>query len=680
MKSIRFSRIIAALSISAAMLVAVAVAKDAPRKPAVPPCNPAVTPAGRSDAWWRQRHESMNARVQQGDVDLIFIGDSITHGWEGGGKEVWQRFYGSRNAVNLGIGGDQTCHVLWRLDNGNIAGISPKLAVIMIGTNNAGSGHSAEQTTAGVKAIVGKLRTKLPQTKIVLLAIFPRGADDKDALRQINTKTNKAIAKLADGRNVFYLDIGPKFLCPDGTLSKQIMPDLLHPNAKGYEIWAEAIEPTVTTLMGDNGMATIPMPRDGGWMQRHDSFNARVKKGNVDLIFIGDSITHGWEGSGKDVWQRFYGNRNAVNLGISGDQTAQVLWRLDHGNIDGISPKLAVMMIGTNNAGHTPHQTPEQIAAGVKAIVDRLQAKLPQTKLLLLAVFPRGADNNDCLRQINMKANEMFAKLADGKKVFYLDVSSKFLCPDGTLSKQIMPDLLHPNAKGYEIWAEAIEPDVAKLMGRPVSAALPISRNNDAWWRQRNESFNARVKQGNVDLVFLGDSITQGWEGAKEVWQKYYDHRNAVNLGIGGDQTGHVLWRLDHGNIDGISPKLAVLMIGTNNIGGYTPAEIAGGIKAIVEKLREKAPSTKVLVLGVFPRGATADDPLRKQQMAINKIVAKLADCKTVFFLDISPKFLSADGVLSKNVFPDLVHLTPKSYQTWAEAIEPTVVKLMDEK
>jgi beta-glucosidase len=242
-----------------------------------------------------------------------------------------------------------------------------------------------------------------------------------------------------------------------------------------------------------------------------------------------------------------------------------------------------------------------------------------------------------------------------------------------------MPDRLHPNAQGYEIWAEAIEPDVAKLLGQHVSAALPLSR--DAGWMQRHESFNARVKQGHVDLIFLGDSITHGWEGGgHQVWQKYYGHRNAVNLGIGGDQTGHVLWRLDHGNIDGIAPKLAMLMIGTNNIGGYTPAEIADGIKAIVEKLRAKLPCTKVLVLGVFPRGATLNDPLRQQQMQINEIIAKLADGKAVFFLDINPKFLTADGVLRREVFPDLVQLTPKSYETWAEAIEPTVAKLMDEK
>ena len=192
----------------------------------------------------------------------------------------------------------------------------------------------------------------------------------------------------------------------------------------------------------------------------------RVKQGHADLLFIGDSITNGWEEVGRGVWSRFYAKRNAVNLGIGGDQTQHVLWRLDHGNIDGISPRLAIVMIGTNNAGH---RQPEQTAAGIKAIVQRLRDKLPKTKILLLAIFPRGVDNNDPLRRINVKANEIVSTLGDGQNGFYLDINPKFLAADGTLSKEVMPDLLHPNAKGYEIWAEAIEPTVAKLMGERSS-------------------------------------------------------------------------------------------------------------------------------------------------------------------------------------------------------------------
>jgi lysophospholipase L1-like esterase len=208
--------------------------------------------------------------------------------------------------------------------------------------------------------------------------------------------------------------------------------------------------------------AIVPVPRDANWMKRHDSFNERVKQGNVDLIFIGDSITQGWERAGKSVWDEFYGKRNAVNLGIGGDRTQHVLWRLDHGNIDGIHPKLAVLMIGTNNASAN---TSAQIAEGVKLIVEKLRAKLPSTKVLVLAIFPRGADKDSAPRKVNEGANEIIKNLADNKMVYYLDIGPKFLAADGTLSKEVMPDLLHLNEASYRTWAESIEPKVKELMG-----------------------------------------------------------------------------------------------------------------------------------------------------------------------------------------------------------------------
>jgi beta-glucosidase len=135
---------------------------------------------------------------------------------------------------------------------------------------------------------------------------------------------------------------------------------------------------------------------------------------------------------------------------------------LENGNIDGISPKLAMLMIGTNNAGS---HKPEEIAEGVEAIVKKLRKQLPKTKVLILAIFPRGAINEDHLRKVNQKANKIIAKLADGKMVQYLDINKKFLTEDGTLTTDIMADLLHPGAEGYQIWAEAVEPAVAKVMG-----------------------------------------------------------------------------------------------------------------------------------------------------------------------------------------------------------------------
>lgn len=206
--------------------------------------------------------------------------------------------------------------------------------------------------------------------------------------------------------------------------------------------------------------AVKPVPREGAWLERHEQINARAREGNVDLVFIGDSITQGW--NDNEVWQKYYGSRQALNAGIGGDRTQHVLWRLDHGNIDGLSPKVAVMMIGTNNSGA---DQPEQIAEGVQAIVDRLRGKLPETKILLLGIFPRGADADDPRRQTNIAVNEIIRDLDDGQMVHYLDIGPAFLEEDGSLSKEIMPDLLHLSPKGYQIWAESIEPKVAELLG-----------------------------------------------------------------------------------------------------------------------------------------------------------------------------------------------------------------------
>lgn len=207
--------------------------------------------------------------------------------------------------------------------------------------------------------------------------------------------------------------------------------------------------------------AATPVPRDANWLKRHESINAVAKTGDIDLLFIGDSITQGW--NENEHWKRYFGPRKPMNAGIGGDRTQHVLWRLDHGNIDGIHPKLAVLMIGTNNSNGQDN-TAEEIADGIKAIVAKLRAKLPQTKILLLAIFPRGEKPNP-QREKNAKASELASKVADGKMVIYSDIGQKFLTADGTLTKDVMPDFLHLSPAGYEIWAKAIEPQVAEIVG-----------------------------------------------------------------------------------------------------------------------------------------------------------------------------------------------------------------------
>ncbi|MDF1843343.1 MAG: sulfatase-like hydrolase/transferase [Rubripirellula sp.] len=210
--------------------------------------------------------------------------------------------------------------------------------------------------------------------------------------------------------------------------------------------------------------AVIPETRGDldRWRTRDATITKNAKKGGADLAFIGDSITQGWEGRGKSVWDKYYGSRNAINLGIGGDRTEHVIWRLTHGNLGKIQPKVAVVMIGTNNTGHFD-QDPKEVADGVERILEILQQRLPDTKIVLHGIFPRGPDSLDLKRLNNVAINQHIRRFADGDRVHYLEVGDQFLEPDGTISKAIMPDLLHLSTEGYERWAKALEPKLKEL-------------------------------------------------------------------------------------------------------------------------------------------------------------------------------------------------------------------------
>ncbi|MCE2826848.1 MAG: GDSL-type esterase/lipase family protein [Verrucomicrobium sp.] len=227
--------------------------------------------------------------------------------------------------------------------------------------------------------------------------------------------------------------------------------------------------------------ATDPVPRtDKGWVDRQASFNAKVASmgSKAQLLFIGDSITQGWEGEGKEVWARHYAHRNAINLGIGGDRTQHVLWRLDNGNLDGLKPKAAVVMIGTNNSNGEDN-TPEQIVDGVRAIVAKLRTKLPETQVLLVAIFPR-SENFGAQRGKLAQINQALRRVADDKSVFWADFGHKFLNDDGTMPRELMPDYLHLSKKGYQIWADSIEAQVARMLGdQPVQASAGAAAGAD---------------------------------------------------------------------------------------------------------------------------------------------------------------------------------------------------------
>jgi lysophospholipase L1-like esterase len=196
---------------------------------------------------------------------------------------------------------------------------------------------------------------------------------------------------------------------------------------------------------------------------------------------------------------------------------------------------------------------------------------------------------------------------------------------------------------------------------------------------KRHEGFVAIAKKGHVDVLFLGDSITDGWRvgAAKPIFDKHFKALHAENFGIGGDQTQHVLWRLKHGELQGIHPKVAMLMIGTNNLHGNTDGEIVDGVKAVVAEIHKQRPKTKVLLLGIFPRAPSGTDPVRARIKHINEDLAKMDDGKSVHYLDIGDKFLAENGNLTKEIMPDFLHLSPKGYTIWSDAVEPVIKEMM---
>ncbi|BCU76578.1 acetylhydrolase [Luteolibacter sp. LG18] len=456
------------------------------------------------------------------------------------------------------------------------------------------------------------------------------------------------------------------------------------------------------------GSPVFPVPQRG-MEKRHQQKVEQIRAKKYDLLMIGDSITHNFEKPEyKAVWEQFFAPRNAIDLGYSGGRTENTLWNLQNGELEGQSPKAVTLLIGTNNtddANYPVVHTPEQVAQGVSAIVKLLREKCPQSKILLLRIFPRtnvykkpdGSERGSAEKRFaaNLRAGELVAKLADGKDVFFLDVNHVFLKPDGTVDPALAPDLLHPGPAGALAWAKAMEPTLSALMGdtpkEPTpanNAVVPVSKlESDSYdWFKRHEDI-LKAKEGlDPQVVLIGDSITHFWggqpqsPGAKargpQAWERAFDGKKTLNLGFGWDRTQNVLWRLDHGEFDGLHPERVVINIGTNNFSGTknaranTPAEVAEGIREVILRVRSKSPSSKIVLMGVFPRDKAADSPRRKLIAELNALLkAQWGNVPGVTFLDLGAKFLQPDGTLPVELMSDGTHPTEKGYAIWADGL-----------
>ena len=439
---------------------------------------------------WLTRVETNIDKLKDGPYDLIFDGDSITDNWQTGAPDIWKQYYGSIKALDIGIGGDQVQNLIWRVQNGSLAGQDPKLIVVMIGTNNTAGGTPAAEIVSGIQALLKEYETRCPHSHILLLGVFPRGFTPSDPGRLAVGAINKILAETKFDERITYLDFGSQFLEPDGTILPTMMGDGLHPGPKGYAIWAKAIQPVVDRYVmnatsvpaahdvkaaipgsprkisfdwpqalppAGTPMTCWPVPRID-WVVNFETNIDKLEGGPYELVFDGDQTAMAL--AYQPMWKQIYEPLKALNLGTWWDQVQNVTWRVQNGSLASQHPKLIVVETGIFNQD----QPAKEVAAGIKLLMESYQKQCLGSHILLLGIFPRNPSPTDPTRVWVNEVNKILSTYA-GPKVTFLDIGSKFLEPDGTISKSMMPDAANLSPDGYAVWVKEMQPVIDQYVG-----------------------------------------------------------------------------------------------------------------------------------------------------------------------------------------------------------------------
>lgn len=530
------------------------------------------------------------------------------------------------------------------------------------------------------------------------------------------------------------------------------------------------------------------------WLETHAGLVnlAEANKGPVDVLLVGDSITMQWGAA----WTKHFPKLKTVNIGIGGDKTQNVLWRLEHGGVAGLEPRVIVLLIGNNNMFFVPETGIEAVAKGVKVCADNLRDRFPKADLIVVKIFPAHAPGVPFYEDIK-KTNLAFdaLKLESDPRIHVLDLWTDLTNADGTLRKgMFLPDNIHLTQDGgYELYASKLKPVIEALLGGkpvPVESAkqretaeatpaitptkkaakenthampaagiaiksmpvlkYPYAPYNDGimdpqltgwpltdaelewvmkeeyirkpgheaqrhlpdmwavvptaahWAKPDGSAGNAwiehhaqilektRACKDSISIALIGDSITQGWGGGwdgapfNEAWRRQFAQQTTVNLGIGGDRAENILWRLDHGALDLVSPKVAVLLIGVNNAplvsaNGVPVESVAQGIKLCADNIRARCPNTELIVVKILPAFPPTTDsrhPINKINSALDAL--KLEDDPKTHVLDLSRDFANADGSLKTELYSDgHLHLGPAGYAVFASKLSLAIANLL---
>ena len=464
-----------------------------------------------------------------------------------------------------------------------------------------------------------------------------------------------------------------------------------------------------------------PLYADGDnyWTRRLSEKAQAVKAGGSRVVFLGDEITHffetGW--GGKVVWEQYWKEApyKALNLGFSGDTTGSLLWRItEGGELDGYEARAIVLMVGSCNIFSRGEPVMDTIT-GVKKVLAAIAERQPKARTVLCAILPRGRSAGTALREKIATVNGELQKFADGRRVVWCDMADLFLLPDGALSPSRMADNSRPSEEGYLAWTSAVMPMVNEMLAggdmpiaprcssfprplavdaarsgaiRPVSRVMERGGRGLNWWGERfarNRDVIAD-RDGKIDVVFAGDSITHFWEsnGGSE-YAALTNRYSVLNCGFGGDHTANLLWRFRHGELDGYSAKAVMVMIGTNDNGvnGRDPALTADGVKACLDEVAKRQPQATVLLCAILPRAVktkdgdvSADGGPNARNIKTNELIKRFADGRKVLWIDFSEKFLEG-GRIPKSLMADYIHPTESGYAIWRASVEPVLKKVI---
>jgi lysophospholipase L1-like esterase len=423
-------------------------------------------------------------------LKVACVGDSITAGYAlkdpardaypaqlarllGDGFEV--RNFGVSAATLMDAGNytyrDRPAH-------GEALAWAPEIVVIALGTNDTKVENIAahpDDFVPSYRGLIARFRAANPAAKFVLCLPPPAFPEAMGiAERVLVAEILPRIRQVATEEKLTLLDLHTP-LADDAAL----FPDKIHPNPEAAGriarlVYGEVMflaTPPAQSLDSAINTAIVPVPRleddSYNWWTRHAEVLAARATAAPDVVLIGDSITHFWAGeprannvNGPRTWAETFGARRVLNLGFGWDRTQNVLWRLDHGEFDGLRPKLVVLNIGTNNFSATPHSranTPEEVAAAVRAIRERIRQLSPETHVLVMGVLPRGHAPTDFFRAPIAALNAILAReLAGDSGTTFLDIGSRFLDAQGRMAPELMPDGTHPSEAGYAIWGRAL--------------------------------------------------------------------------------------------------------------------------------------------------------------------------------------------------------------------------------